>query len=837
MRILTALLLCCAFALHAADLSQYKTDKNSWTDALIQGIAKERTLYIKPGTYKLDKAIEITKDIALIMEDGAKFMTDQKQMFVLKNGNFMIEGRGIPAELRSSATGDPRMVATDRASIIDLNNAPQDAVPSLEVRNVKFYAFHGIDGIKRPASTNKFGKLIVEKCQFFVTSYGVGIRCAEVGSARVENCLFEDVRFPIALSSPIHGGCIVRGNTLKRFGLAGIQIGKGGQISEGCTTHLSSAIVHDNQLLRGGIGEHEKASYTQGILVYGHNVSVQGNVVRDVHRGFPAPDRDFGRHYRTQDGKILTENWIYENGKRRRLAGAAIYLKANKAVVQGNVCTNSGWRSVIEIKTGGKEHFVTVVNNIVDGSALNTDDSFGFECNSGRSLWANNMVFNMPNQAFVVRSGYENTFINNVIVNAKVGFALSGNAPGYGEMISGNRFINVQMPVAIDGKTVTPNAAAPDVFSMPTARLAAHQELPEPCAALEGRIFVKGTKFYCCVKQGEEYVYMEMAGKIIPNKKYQVIDKELLFNADQSGKEKSDKKELNEPLHPGWISHLRSAREGALFAPGNITFDTKNFKTGGRSLKVCMVQEPGSWRLLQRVALKPGARYRATAVVKGEEALNLRLEVRPATGPSFIKRAADTKEWQTITMDFTNPANSSGGIFTVWSSKTNMHKNAWLDSVSLKELINEETAAEIARAAARKTIGPEMATGKWSLPKQLKCTQNAKGLTLERAEGKSNVVCNQRFTLKGGKDYRAVVKMVPDGTLKPKRVSFYVRFGKENSRYHLVPVDEKDGVVTLQADFTASVKEPKAAMNVWLNEFAAGDKLTIQSVSVKELSK
>ena len=317
MRILTALLLCCAFALHAADLSQYKTDKNSWTDALIQGIAKERTLYIKPGTYILDKAIEITKDIALIMEDGAKFMTDQKQMFVLKNGNFMIEGRGIPAELRSSATGDPRMVATDRASIIDLNNAPQDAVPSLEVRNVKFYAFHGIDGIKRPASTNKFGKLIVEKCQFFVTSYGVGIRCAEVGSARVENCLFEDVRFPIALSSPIHGGCIVRGNTLKRFGLAGIQLGKGGQISEGCTTHLSSAIVHDNQLLRGGIGEHEKASYTQGILVYGHNVSVQGNVVRDVYRGFPAPDRDFGRHYRTQDGKILTENWIYENGKRR----------------------------------------------------------------------------------------------------------------------------------------------------------------------------------------------------------------------------------------------------------------------------------------------------------------------------------------------------------------------------------------------------------------------------------------------------------------------------------------------------------------------------------------
>ena len=836
MRILTALLLLGAFALNAADLSQYKTAQNSWADALIQGIAKESTLYIKPGTYKLDKAIEITKDITLILEDGVKLHTDEKNMFILKGGYFRIEGRGNPAELRSSAVGDHRMIAVDRASIIDLNNAPKDAVPSLEVRNVKFYAFHGIDGIKRPDAVNKFDKLIVENCQFFVTSFGIGIRCAEVGSARVENCLFEDVRYPIALSSPIHGGCIVRGNVLKRFGLAGIQVGKGGQISEGCTTHLSSAIIHDNQLLRGGIGEHEKASYIHGILVYGHNVSVQGNVVRDVHRGFPAPNRDYGRHYRTQDGKILTENWIYENGKRRRLAGAAIYLKANKAVVQGNVCNNSGWRSVIEIKTGGKEHFVTVVNNIVDGSALNTDDSFGFECNSGRSLWANNMVFNMPNQAFVVRSGYENTFINNVIVNAKVGFALSGNAPGYGEMISGNRFINVQMPVALDGKTLTPNAAAPDVFSMPSARLADHQELPEPCAALAGRIFLKGHKFYCCVKQGDEYVYMEMAGKIIPNKKYQVIDKELLFNADQSGKETSDKKELTEPLHPGWTSYLRSARETPLSAPGNITFDTKNFKTGGRSLKVCMVQEPGSWSLRQRVALKPGARYRATAVVKGEEALNLRLEVRPAVGPSFIKRAADTREWQTITMDFTNPANSSSGIFSVWSSKTNMHKNAWLDSVSLKELINEETAAEIARAAARKTVGPELATGKWGMPKQLKVTKDAKGLTLERAEGKSNVVFNQRFVAKANKDYRAIVKIVPGGTLQKKRVSFYVRFGKANNRYHLNVVDEKDGVLTLQADFKADAEAAKGAMNVWLNDFAAGDKLQIQSVSIKELS-
>ena len=830
MKLLIAGLLCCAFVLNGAELSKYKTAKNSWTEALIEAIAKERTVHVAGGSYKIDKSLEITKDVALILSDGVVFNTDVDRLFVLKKGKLLIEGRGIPSEIRSSAVGDYRTSTIKRAAIIDLTQVTPEASPSLEVKNVKFYGSRAVDGVINPPIAGKIESIILENCQFFTTSYGIGIRCAEIGSARVENCIFEGVYYPIALSSPIHGGVIVRGNILRRFGLAGIQVGKGGQISEGCTSHLSSAIIHDNQLLTGGLGTNEKHSYIHGILVYGHNVSVQGNVVRDVNRGEPIPGKDYGRQFRTKDGKILTHNWIYENGKRRRLAGAAIYLKANKAVVQGNVCNNSGWRSVIEIKTGGKEHFVTVVNNIVDGSALNSDDSFGFECNSGRSLWANNMVFNMPHQAFVVRSGYENTFINNVIVNTGVGFALSGNAPGYQELISGNRFINVNMPVAVDGKAAV-DGMAPDVLTLPPARLAENQELPEPGPEVAGRIFIQGSKFFYCVKQGNEYVYMELAGKVVPNKKYKVIGKELIFNADQSGKEKSSNEILNNPLHPGWQSWLRSAREQMLEAQGNITFDTENFKTGGRSLKVCMVQAPGSWQLRQNVTLKPGARYRATAIVKGEEPLNLRLEVRPSTGRSFIKRAADVRDWQTVSVDFTNPVGSTQAVFLVWSSKTNMHKNAWLDSVSLKEIVDEETAAKKEAEAARKTIGPELAGNKWSAPKSVEITKEKGAITFKRTSGKSNIVIPQRFKLTPGKSYRAFMKI--SSNMPGNRFSANGKF--DDARQSIPAIDKKGDIITLQGDLTIPENCKNSMINLWINQFNANEYIKLHEFSLKEL--
>lgn len=62
----------------------------------------------------------------------------------------------------------------------------------------------------------------------------------------------------------------------------------------------------------------------------------------------------------------------------------------------------------------------------------------------------------------------------------------------------------------------------------------------------------------------------------------------------------------------------------------------------------------GQWRLRQPVSLERGERYRATAVVRGDEPRNLHLEVF-AGGRSFQVRAEDKKSWQTLTMDFQVP--------------------------------------------------------------------------------------------------------------------------------------------------------------------------------------
>ena len=96
-------------------------------------------------------------------------------------------------------------------------------------------------------------------------------------------------------------------------------------------------------------------------------------------------------------------------------------------------------------------------------------------------------MYNVPHQAFIVRCGYENTFMNNLIVNAKVGFALSGNPRGEKELINGNRFINVQCPVSLNSSHPTP-AAGTDIHKMPHSYITPDTELPPPSQENAGRI-------------------------------------------------------------------------------------------------------------------------------------------------------------------------------------------------------------------------------------------------------------------------------------------------------------------------------------------------------------
>ena len=641
---------------------------------------------IPQGEYKLERTVEVKHDLTVILENGASLTSSCDPMFRITGGEFRVEGRGKQGKIISTAPGERGWSTPKRGAAFDLNHADGKTPLRFFLRNIHLRAYNGVDGFQLMPGRHDIAEINIAECTFQCTEKAIATHSIVLGTARVENCTFEGCDNPIFLDAATPGGMIIRGNTLRDFGRTGIQIGKAGQVSEGCTSHMPDTIVHDNRLIGGGRGATLKDAYIHGILIYGNNVSVQGNIVRDVNRGEPVPGSRTGHQIRTPEGEILRGKMIMYNGKPRRLAGSAIYLKANRAIVQGNVCSNSGWRSVIEVKTGGKEYYTSVVNNVVDGRSLAHDESFGFECHAGRSLWAGNLVYDMPNQAFVVRSGYENTFINNLIIDSKVGFALHGKTPGQNELIAGNRFIDVEYPVALNEKEMI-EAPGVDILLPPASRIADDADLPEPGPQWHGRQIVRKDRLYLGVKVEDEYTWMEMQGKALPVKHWELAGQELFFNSDQSGQERSDKPGLNDPLHPGWILTCMSARERPIpESERGLMLDHEVFKTGGCSQKVVFPTTAAGWTLSRKIKLASGRRYRATVVFKAEEPRNIRFSVMPKGCNALQARGKENPDWQTLAIDFTQPAAVADCTVSIIGGKTTMGKAAWIDSVSVREL-------------------------------------------------------------------------------------------------------------------------------------------------------
>ena len=831
---LTALLLSLTLAAEV-DLTRFKTASNSWNDAFAAAIAKDSVVKVPKGKYTFSKSLTVTQDLRLIFAEGAHFHFNTAPGLFLKGGTLRMESDGAGALWTNSCkfTG---FGPAERGAIIDLNYSgldPKLKPASLIMRNMELKGAFCVDGSSRRVVASKIGVIDLEKCRFSSQERNVDILCPSVESVRVVDCRFHKGNVGLQVLAAIPGGAYVCGNILREIGRAAIVLGKGGQIAQGCTTHLPNAIVHDNQILKGGHGAKVTHSYIHGILIYGHNVSVQGNIVRDFNRGVPVPGARVGQHLMV-DGKVFRERTRKVNGKAVRLAGAAIYLKANRAIVHSNICTNSGWRSVIEIKTGGKEYYTSVVNNVVDGKSLAIDESFAFECNSGRSLWANNIVYDVPHQAFVVRSGYENTFMNNLIINAKVGFALSGRNPGQHELINGNRFIDVEFPVALNGKTPL-TAGGLDVHAFPPSQLDAKAELPVPSKEHAGRMIVRGTSIFYCVDTGKGFAWMELSGKVVPQKEWRVTGPELALNADQSGREKLPE-ELSSPVHPGWTCRMRNANEKVLNPnDGHITFDTKNFLTGNRSLKFLFKGTTGEWTLAQTLKLTPGKRYRATAKVKGEEPRNWRLEVVLPNGFSTPCRGKEDQNWQTLTVDFEVPQTSSGVCrLLMWGSKTSEGKSMWLDSVSVRELVDSSLPPPPPKKV-RNTTGNELLTPgvKWTPapPKVAAAQKGADNVTALSAKIKGSILYNARVKLVPGKEYRFSFELK---SARARLISPGVRCGKKDFGCRLMPsADWQKGEI----DFTVPAGKGETHLRFWTGNMTPGETILLRNLSLKELAK
>lgn len=828
----------------AVDLTRFKKSSNTWNDAFMAALQKDKTIQVPKGKYTFDKSLILTSDVRLIFAEGAQFHFSAAPGIILKGGTLRMESDGSGALLSSSAKFKG-FAPEQRGAMIDLNFSGRDpklSPASLIMRNMEMRGAFCVDGSSRRIPALRIGPVDLEKCRFFGTERHVDILCPQVDSVRVVECHFTNGNVGFQALAAIPMGAYVCGNVLRNIGRCAIVLGKGGQIAAGCTTHLPNAVVHDNRILGGGKGASTRHSYIHGILVYGNNVSVQGNIVRDFHRGVPVPGARCG-HQLIENGKVFRERTRSKNGKRVRLAGAAIYLKANRAIVHSNICTNSGWRSVIEIKTGGKEYFTSVVNNVVDGKALAIDESFAFECNSGRSLWANNIVYDVPHQAFVVRSGYENSFMNNLIVNAKVGFALSGRTPGQNELIHGNRFIDVKYPVALDGKNPR-DAGGLDVHLMPPSYLDPKAELPVPSRAHAGRMILKGKSVFCCVDTGKGFAWMEMTGKIVPQKQWRVVGPELALNADQSGKAPLPSA-LSSPVHPGWTCTMRNANEKPLNPnDGYITFDTNNFLTGGRSLKFFFKGTTGEYALRQTLNLTPGRRYRAIARVKGEEPRNWRLEVILPNHFSEQMRAAETPEWQTLSVDFTLPQNSGRCTLMVRGSKTSADKAMWLDSVSVREL-QDASLPPPPPPRVRKTVGkellspfvfskPDAVPAKWNLAprdnSQVK-KEGADAFAFSTKTRKAGIILASQVKVVPGKSYRWALELKND---RPGLSVPSVKLGKKNVSARVENTAEWQKCAV---DFTVPAGISRVHLRVWAGGPNPGEFVRVRKFSLKELEK
>lgn len=648
-KILSLVVLSLLFVAGSAELKHFSspTEQSAEFSRLI---AEGNYITIPPGRYEIAEPLMVKRDLTLIFEDGAVLTGKLPTLITHIHGILILQGIGKPGELvNTESNGRRGRTSSQRASAIDLN---QNSDGTLKLRNMTLRAFNGIDGYLKTEGRKAIKLIDLADCRFECREKSAAVSDAELGELIIRNCEFEGSDEPIHFNCPIPGGAIVSQNTLRNFGRRGIMLGKGGQIADNCTRHLPNAIVHGNRLLRGGLGTTEKDSYTQGILIYGHNVSVQGNIIRDVNRGEPVPGATMGHQIRTADGEILRGKFINtDKKKRRRLAGAAIYLKANRTIIQGNICENSGWRSVIEIKTGGKEHFVSVVNNIIDGRSLAIDESYGFECHSGRSLWTGNVVYDMPHQAFVVRSGFHNSFMNNLISNAKIGFALSGSVPGQDELIAGNRFIDVDYPVVVDGTTRTVGGA--DIHLAPPVRLDDPEDLPDPVADWFGRQVILGERMLLCVRTEDgSYRWKELTGSLLPIVKYHLSGPELVLPAIVPPQ--------GNDLSKDWLLNIISSAEKPIDpAAGHFGYEAATSKDP-RMLRIALQDVSGNWRLERSLKLQAGARYRAFATVRAEEPLNVRLGVATG-GKSFQVQATNTRERQILQVDFVTSQKSGGG--------------------------------------------------------------------------------------------------------------------------------------------------------------------------------
>ncbi|HWL54374.1 MAG TPA: hypothetical protein VNQ90_18185 [Chthoniobacteraceae bacterium] len=604
-----------------------------------------------PGTYPVGQPLVVEHGVVFRFEPGVTLEGGEiPALFILKKGKRMVF-EGLDASVTLSVKGE-------KGIVFDLRNLSPETVPDVVLRRLHLVGYRGLDatnppGVHYTGEQGMLGELLIDQCHVEASDLGIAHQQGTIRSLRVSESLFSgNPRMGLFVTCPILEGAYVSGNRFLDIGIRAVQLGggKANMIDDGAVEHISAATVHDNQVLGGGHRAEETTAYAVGILVYGNNVSIQGNIVRDFNRGEPVPGERIGHHFKMKDGSYHRGPWVYEDGKpRRRLAGAAIYAKARNGIIANNVCTNSGWRAVIEVKTGGREPYFLVANNVVDGRSLAIDESFGFEPNVAKALWVNNVVYNMPHRAFRVTNRMESAYMNNVIYDSKIGFEIDPVARPNPELIANNHFVNVEKPIVfLDEKKFTAAVTPPFPIQVPNAAA-----LPGFDATGRGRLaMVTGSNrmMLAAYREGEA-LWSDLGAGGGGAASWKSVGPDLVNNP---ALERDDSTADRAGAPRAW--RFGTAPEG-ISAAEVIAYDGEPGPSGSPALRIGGEgAPPANWILQQPLSLQPGTSYRAKAIIKRqspETAVTLILDDGGKVGESA--KAAKVGEWETLSVVFTLP--------------------------------------------------------------------------------------------------------------------------------------------------------------------------------------
>ena len=655
------------------NIFSFKNNKTIYYDEAYSKAAKvagdNGVIVFPANTYKFKKEVEIKNSITIILQ-GGRIIAEGETLFKIISGekiDFIGQGQTTLLENIKSKIikkGSKKILP----SIIDLDSILKNNIPSISVSNLNFKAYSGINGMSE-TEKGEIKNLSIKNCKFICVYAGIVHCYSKIYSLLIKNCNFYGGRHGIRVGSYIPNGARVKNNILKNIEVIAIQLcgGKFNQISQGSTREMMSAFVNGNQII-GSAKKHSTNAYKNGILVYGHNISIQNNIVRNFNRGERIPGRKKGNRIKMPDGSYTDSAWLIKKGKRTRIAGAALYAKGRNVIISNNICSNSGFRSVIEIKTAGLEPYAIVSGNILDGSSLSLHESYGVECHTSKAIWSNNLLYNMPNTAFALRPLKKNTFLNNVIYDSKSAFLISGQG-NQEEFIAGNRLVNVKYKfINSQGEPVT----VPTIVQTTPRNIIVNNtdELPIASKRHHGQIAIVKTNdsdnILICVYQAKKYTWKSIKA----DKQTKFSSAPSVITGENLIKNPSLKLESTKKFPASWTTWVEKVPAEKLFKYDNNIFCAGAMDVGNT--------RGYSWRLLQIKKLEPNKKYRLSVTVK----VGSDLTYATLTNKQHAVISQKTNEWEMLSFDFRASKSGKTEIYLSGRQCGN-DKKIWIKNISL----------------------------------------------------------------------------------------------------------------------------------------------------------